>query len=238
MSSNISNPFLIYGVSLLFFSQCWLAAPAQDSLPGLKVISRMKNYRAQVRDDSTKRMVELKSMIPRLVYDLRYASDNNFMGRRMYPPGTKVSFLRWPAAQALQQVEAELNRLGFGLKIFDAYRPYHVTVKFWELVKDERYVAHPGKGSNHNRGTAVDLTLIRADSGEELDMGTGFDHFSDTAHHGFTRLPDRVLQNRNLLRSLMEKHGFSRYENEWWHYAFRESARYDVLDIGFTKLGK
>src|ERR1043166_7586618 len=120
-------------------------------------------------------MIELKSLMPNIVYDLRYATTNNFMHRLMYPANTRNTFMRQPAVAALQKVQAELNRKGMGLKIFDAYRPYAVTVKFWELVKDERYVANPSKGSGHNRGIAVDLTIIYLDSGKELDMGTGFD---------------------------------------------------------------
>ena len=125
-----------------------------------------------------------------------------------------------------------------GLKIFDAYRPYSVTVKFWELVKDERYVAHPGKGSGHNRGIAVDLTIIDLASGQELDMGTGFDNFSDTAHSDYTQLPEKVLQNRQLLRSLMEKNGFKVLETEWWHFYLPGSNHYEILDIPFNKLKK
>jgi D-alanyl-D-alanine dipeptidase len=124
------------------------------------------------------------------------------------------------------------------LKIFDAYRPYSVTVKFWELVKDERYVANPSKGSGHNRGIAVDLTVINLKTGKELNMGTGFDNFSDTAHHAFTKLPEEVLQNRLLLRSTMEKYGFKAFDTEWWHYYLANGERFGILDIGFKKMMK
>jgi zinc D-Ala-D-Ala dipeptidase len=175
-------------------------------------------------------------MIPGLRYDLRYASTKNFMGRLMYPEKTNITFLRYPAALALQKVQEDLRKQGLGLKIFDAYRPYSVTVKFWELVRDERYVANPAKGSGHNRGAAVDLTIVDIKTGNELDMGTGFDNFTDTAHHVFTGLPEQVLQNRRLLRSMMEKHGFKALETEWWHYSLPDATRFELLDIDFKKL--
>jgi zinc D-Ala-D-Ala dipeptidase len=200
------------------------------------ITNKREDYNRQVYADSAKKMVELKKMIPGIVYDLRYATLNNFMKRLMYPAGTTTTFLRLPAARALQQVQMELGAKGLGLKIYDAYRPYRVTVKFWELVKDERYVANPAKGSGHNRGVAVDLTIINLETGKELNMGTGFDNFSDTAHHTFSRLPEDVLQNRLLLKSTMEKFGFKAYTEEWWHYAIPDAAKYEILDLEFRKL--
>ncbi len=195
-------------------------------------------YKKQVKADSAKKMVELKGLIPGIVYDLRYATVNNFMKRLMYPAGTIYTYLRLLPARALQKVQEELKSKGLGIKIYDAYRPYSVTVKFWELVKDERYVANPARGSGHNRGVSVDLTLINLQTGRELNMGTGFDNFTDTAHHTFTRLPEEVLQNRLLLKSTMEKHGFKPLSSEWWHYSFPESSRYEILDLDFKKLKK
>ena len=204
----------------------------------LSVTNKYNLYKKQVKDDSSKKMVELKTLIPSLVYDLRYATANNFMHRLMYPENTNVTFLRVPAANALQKVQQELNKKGLGLKIFDAYRPYSVTVKFWELVHDERYVANPAKGSGHNRGIAADLTIINLRTGDELNMGTGFDNFTDTAHQTFTKLPEEVLQNRELLRSTMEKYGFVALETEWWHFYLKDGDRFEVLDLSFKKLKK
>lgn len=210
---------------------------AQDSLQiKLDVTTSLKEYHKQVNDDSTKQMVELKSMIPGLIYDLRYATTNNFTQQRMYLKELSITYLRRPAVSALKQVQRELNQKGLGLKIFDAYRPYSVTVKFWELIKDEKYVANPAKGSGHNRGIAVDLTIINKETGKELNMGTGFDNFSDTAHQSFIQLPKEILQNRSLLRSTMEKYGFTALETEWWHYYLPATDKYEVLDIDFEKL--
>lgn len=197
-----------------------------------------KKYRKTIADRPETQMSELKRIIPAIVYDLRYATENNFMHRLMYPANTSTAFLRKPAAEALLKVQQDLSKEGLGLKIFDAYRPYTVSIKFWELVKDERYVANPIKGSNHNRGTAVDLTLINLQTGKELNMGTGFDNFSDTAHHSFKHLPPEVLANRNRLRTLMNRYGFTELETEWWHYTFKSPVKFDVLDIPFKKLSR
>ena len=205
---------------------------------GVPVIDKLTEYQSSIRNDSAKKMVELRKTIPGIVYDLRYATTNNFMHRLMYTPPTRCTFLRLPAARALAAVQEELKRQGYGLKIFDAYRPYAVTVSFWELIGDERYVANPAKGSGHNRGLAVDITIIDLKNHRELDMGTGFDNFSDSAHHDFNNLPPAVLQHRKLLKETMEKHGFTKLETEWWHYFWPNDKGYEVLNIPFKELAK
>ena len=181
---------------------------------GLAVIKDGQSYSNTVVTDSMKRMTELKTIVPGLVYELRYAGRNNFMRTRMYPARTRNTFMRLQAAKALQMVQQKLSQQGYGLKIWDAYRPYSVTEKFWEMVKDERYVANPAKGSGHNRGIAVDLTIIELAGGRELNMGTGFDNFTDTAHHTFTQLSAEVLRNRKLLKDTLEACGFTAFESD------------------------
>jgi D-alanyl-D-alanine dipeptidase len=227
-------------MAFLFFFHVHLARAQETSVSqyGVPVMNKLTEYQASIRNDSAKKMVELRKMIPGIIYDLRYATTNNFMHRLMYSPPTRHTFLRLPAARALAAVQQELNSQGYGLKIFDAYRPYGVTVSFWELIKDERYVANPAKGSGHNRGLAVDLTIIELKSHRELDMGTGFDNFSDTAHPGFTNLPPAVMQHRKLLQETMEKHGFTQLETEWWHFYWPNDRAYEVLDIPFNELIK
>ncbi len=240
MRSKISNRFYILSLTLFIFSTIHTPACKAQAGVGVKlsITDKYKLYKEQVQQDSTKKMVELKTLMPGLKYDLRYATINNFMHRLMYPQNTNITFLRLPAAMALQKVQQELNEKGLGLKIFDAYRPYSVTVKFWELIKDERYIANPAKGSGHNRGIAVDLTIINLKTNEELNMGTGFDNFTDTAHQTFTHLPEEELQNRHLLKSTMEKYGFVALETEWWHYFLVNGEKFEVLDIDFKKLKK
>lgn len=240
MITNITFRFYFKGSLLFIFStMLLLKIAAQDSsYTRPPVTSSWDDYKKQVKKDSLKKMVELKTIIPAIVYDLRYATTNNFMKRLMYPAGTNQTFMRTPAATALKKVQQELNTMGYGIKVFDAYRPFSVTVKFWELVHDERYVANPSKGSGHNRGIAIDLTIINTKTGKELNMGTGFDNFTDSAHHSFSKLPEEVLQNRQLLKSTMEKYGFKAFDTEWWHYFIPGSDKYEILDIDFKKLSK
>jgi len=230
----------IYIMVLLFFfhaGPCF-AQTTTVSKYGVPVISKLTDYQSTVRNDSARKMVELHQLTPDIVYDLRYATTNNFTHLQLYVPASHHTFLRLPAARALAAVQKELNTRGYGLKIFDAYRPYSVTVRFWELIKDERYVANPGKGSGHNRGLAVDLTIVELKSHRELDMGTGFDNFSDTAHHDFTALPSAVLEHRKLLLDVMVKHGFNKLDTEWWHFFWPNDRAYEVLDIPFGELVK
>jgi len=214
------------------------AAWAQDTVMnkyGLWVINDMAQLQIMAVKNPAKAMVDLKQTSSSLLFDLRYAGTNNFMHQKLYPP-IKTTYLRKAAADSLASVQQELSSIGLGLKIFDAYRPYSVTEKLWEPVKDDRYAADPKKGSGHNRGIAVDITIIRLSSKEELDMGTGFDNFSDTAHHAFKNLPETVLQNRLLLKTTMEKHGFKALDSEWWHYYLPNTTAYELLDIDFKKL--
>jgi zinc D-Ala-D-Ala dipeptidase len=223
--------------ALLFFHVTQLRAQVTNvSKYGVPVINKLAEYQLSVHNDSSKKMVELQTLLPGIVYDLRYATINNFMHRQMYVPATRHTFLRLPAARALAAVQKELKSQGFGLKIFDAYRPYGVTISFWELVKDERYVANPKNGSGHNRGLAVDLTIIDLKTRRELDMGTEFDNFTDSAHHNFTALSPAVLQHRKLLKETMEKHGFKKLDTEWWHFYWSNDRGYEVLDIPFKEL--
>src|SRR6266540_271011 len=151
--------------------------------------------------------------------DLRYATANNFMHVPLYP--VAKAFLRALAAQALVDVNRDLAREGLGVKVFDAYRPYSVTVKMWEPIRNPDFVADPAKGSRHNRGAAVDLTLVDLRSGKELQMPTGFDDFTARARHDFNDLPAEVIANRARLREVMARHGFEPLPSEWWHYDFR-----------------
>ncbi len=212
------------------------AVQAQSSYQRPVVIERPKEYKALIQRDPEQRLIELSTVIENLVYDIRYATNQNFTGQPLYPLRTRVCYLRKPAAEALARVAKSLQQKGWGLKIFDAYRPFGVTEQFWKLIGDERYVANPAKGSGHNRGIAVDLTLIDLSTLQELDMGTGFDNFSDTAHHSFTGLSAQVLQNRKLLREEMIAQGFVPLETEWWHYSLPNGARFPLLNIPFKKV--
>lgn len=213
---------------------------AQNTEPnkyGLNVITKVADYKQTVASDSAKRLVNLKKVIPNIILDLAYATTNNFTHTKIYLKVT-TTYMRQPAAKALALVQKELNGKGLGLKIWDAYRPYTATEYMWELVKDERYTANPSKGSGHNRGIAADLTIIDLKTGKELDMGTGFDNFTDSAHHVFKHLPEQVLNNRHLLKSTMEIYGFKAVDTEWWHYFWVDNREYDVMNLSFKQLKK
>jgi len=235
MPDKITNRFHIR--LIIFFLFCLATYKPLNAQHDLKIISSWSEYKQEVRQDSLNRMVELKSTIPGIQYDLRYATENNFMHQKLYRSGT-TTFLRLPVAKALAKVQEELSRQGLSLKIWDAYRPYEVTVKMWEPIKDDRYVADPKKGSGHNRGIAVDLTIVEKENGHELNMGTGFDNFSDTAHPGFTNLPQEILSNRTLLKTVMEKYGFKALDTEWWHFFWSDSDHFELMDIDFRKFKK
>jgi zinc D-Ala-D-Ala dipeptidase len=241
MTYNIIQRINIFATCAFIFSTCINTAIAQTMYKdsnNLKVIASIELYKETAKNDSNMQMINLQKIIPNIVLDLRYATTNNFMKRIMYTEQPTYTFLRLPAAKALMNVQNELNKLGYGLKIFDAYRPYFVTEKFWELVHDDRYVADPKKGSGHNRGIAVDLTIINLTTKQELKMPTGFDDFTDSAHHDFINLSEEVLMNRKLLKQTMEKFGFNAFATEWWHYSLPNPEKYDVLDLSFKQLKK
>jgi D-alanyl-D-alanine dipeptidase len=204
---------------------------------GLLVIKDINIFQKEIVLDSNKKMVDLRKAIPGLTLDLKYATTDNFMHQILYPFGS-TTFLRKPAADALKLVINDLKKLHLTIKIFDAYRPYSVTEKMWQKVPDDRYAADPAKGSGHNRGIAVDLTLIDLKTKKELPMGTGFDNFSDTAHPAFTNLPKEMLHNRNILKSAMEKYGFLVLSTEWWHFYLPDTSTFELLDLSFSDLKK
>lgn len=234
----LTNIFLTKFILTAVFAVCLNKAAAQDTLLnkyGLWVIKDTAVYRATVNNNAAKEMIDIKQAIPGIALDLRYATTNNFLKTKLYPP-IRTTYLRHKAAASLTLVQKELNEKGYGLKIFDAYRPYTATEEMWEPIQDDRYTADPKKGSGHNRGAAVDLTIVNLKTKKELDMGTGFDNFSDTAHHDFTALPQDVLQNRLLLKTVMEKYGFKLFETEWWHYFLPDIKDYELLDLSFEDL--
>lgn len=222
-----------FNIKYFYFSFLLCAGHFYATGQNLKVVSSKKEYEGLLKTDSLQKMVEIHHKLPEIVYDLRYATRNNFTGEKLYKKGSET-YTRLAVVNALQNVLHDLQQQGYNLKIWDAYRPYSVTKKMWELIGDDRYVANPANGSNHNRGLAIDLTLMK--NGQEIDMGTGFDNFSDTAHHSFTFLEKDVLSHRQLLKTTMEKWGFVALETEWWHYSFPNNHNYQVLDLPPKKL--
>lgn len=181
-------------------------------------------------------LVELIRVDPTLTLDIRYAGPNNFLGFPVYPEAR--AFLQKEAAQALKKVNAELRQQGLGLLILDAYRPHSVTRLMWDKtpVSQRAYVADPAKGSRHNRGAAVDLTIRDLVTGKPVAMPSRYDDFSEKAHHDYQGASVEARANRAKLKNLMEKHGFQALSNEWWHYDFRGWEKYPILDESFEAL--
>jgi D-alanyl-D-alanine dipeptidase len=171
-------------------------------------------------------IVNIQSVNPHVVLDIRYATTNNFTGQKVYDSANCL--LRASTARKLSDAQRELEPSGLNLKVYDCYRPLAVQRKFWSLVPDERYVANPAKGSRHNRGAAVDLTLVDR-NGQELPMPTPFDDFTDKAHRDYAQLPPEVLKNRALLEQVMTRHGFVGLPTEWWHFDDADWPSYPII---------
>jgi len=224
-------------ISSLFFVLLmisWTQQPKKENPYQLEIVSNIADYQKSVSSNPANRLVDLEKTIPGIALDIRYATSNNFTHQAIYP--SPKAFLRKPVAEALLQVQQALKVHGIGLKIYDAYRPYTVTVKFFEVYPDTTFVASPKTGSRHNRGCAVDLTLIDLKSGKELEMPTAFDDFTEKAMHNYMNLTQKALQNRKILRDVMSKFGFIPYESEWWHYDFKGWKNYPIMDLSFEEL--
>ena len=201
---------------------------------GLPVVSDPATYQELVRRDPDKELVDVARAVPLAVLDVRYATANNFMHQLLYPVARV--FLRLPAARALADVQRELGTEGLGLKVFDAYRPYRVTERMWEAIRNPDFVADPAKGSRHNRGAAVDLTLIHLRTGAELPMPTPYDDFTSRARQDFSDLPAEVVTNRTRLREVMQRYGFVPLASEWWHFDFHNYDRFELMDLDLITL--
>jgi len=202
---------------------------------GLTYINSISLYKESLRNHPEKQMISL-SNIKGIVLDLQYAGNDNILRKNLYPENTHTTFLRKQAYDALDSVSQDLAKRGLVLVIFDAYRPYSVTIDLWNAVKDERYAANPAKGSGHNRGISVDLTLADAKTHKLLAMPTGFDSFSDSAYQNFNKIDSKRIANRELLKHAMEKYGFMPLYSEWWHYSWPETGDFEVLDLSFQEL--
>lgn len=181
-------------------------------------------------------LVELVRLDPTIALDVRYATPRNFVGRAVY--AQPRAFLQRPAAEALVRVHRGLAARGLGLVVFDGYRPWSVTKLFWDLVPldKKQFVANPEKGSKHNRGCAVDLSLVDRATGAALPMPSDFDELSERAHVAWKGGEALVRANRDVLRAAMEAEGFTVYSAEWWHYDFKDWREYPVLDVPFEEL--
>ena len=180
--------------------------------------------------------VFLRDHLTQAIYDIRYASDNNFVGRPIDGYETAKLVMTQEAAEALMQVEQQLKKSGYGLKIFDTYRPQRAVNQFkaWATIPQDTltkkdFYPHQDKSklfqlgyissrSGHSRGSTIDLTLYHLESKKEVDMGAPYDFFGEISHHDYQHLSNRQIENRKLLKRIMYRYGFIAYSKEWWHY--------------------
>ena len=199
-----------------------------------------------VTNTFSQEFVYIHEIIPEVVYDIRYNSTDNFMGKRVDGYHKSVAVLSKKASASLQKVQDDLSGQGYGLKIFDAYRPQKAVNHFirWakisgDTITKSRYYPDLSKSvlfelgyiaerSGHTRGSTLDLTMVYKDSKEEVDMGSPWDFFGDISHHGTGKISVEQTANRNILLRTMEKHGFRRYDNEWWHYTLDDEPYPDT----------
>lgn len=181
-------------------------------------------------------LVELTKLDPTIHLDIYYATKNNFLGRPVYDQAR--AFLQRPAAKALLKVHKSLKKQGYGLLIFDGYRPWQVTKIFWDETPEEKriFVADPSKGSRHNRGCAIDLSLYDLKTGKEVEMPSLYDEMTERSHINYQGGTSESRHLRELLRKEMEKEGFLVYEVEWWHYDYKDWKHYPILNIDFSNL--
>jgi zinc D-Ala-D-Ala dipeptidase len=183
-------------------------------------------------------LVEIVRIEPSIALDIRYATNNNFLGRPVYTQAR--AFLQRDAATALQKAHLALRPHGFGIVVFDAYRPWSVTKEFWESVDDQArragFVAKPSDGSRHNRGCAVDASLFDLRSGKQVAMPSEYDEFSARAYPDYTGANGESITARNLLIRTMKQAGFAVLYNEWWHFDYRDWQDYALMDVSFESL--
>jgi D-alanyl-D-alanine dipeptidase len=201
---------------------------SQSALDSLKTkTTRMKiNPILKIPADTT--FVNLKTFSADFYYDMKYATENNFLNAKVY--NCDECYLRYSTVKYLIEANSKFMRKGFKIKLFDCYRPLTVQKKMWQILPNPKYVANPAKGSIHNRGGAVDITLVD-EQGNEVDMGTAFDYFGNESSHLYENLSDEVIKNRKFLKKIMLKSNFKSFDSEWWHYNLKGANDNKVSDF-------
>jgi len=202
-------------------------------LIALAVFSGRAPAAERIKSPDGNPLVDLQGFDPTIALDIRYATPDNFMGEPLYPEAR--CFLRRQAAQCLSRVQKNLLQKGLSLKVFDGYRPLSVQKKMWARFPFEGFIANPQKGSNHNRGMAVDVTLVDS-RGNELPMPSAYDEFSERSHRKYAKGSPEAIANRALLEREMQKEGFKGMSTEWWHFDHVEAKQYAVLDTPFAEV--
>ncbi|MGM8362545.1 M15 family metallopeptidase [Flavobacterium sp. ARAG 55.4] len=210
--------YLIRFIFTAFFVMCFYSCKSQSAAEVYK--------KAQTVISDTA-FVNLKEYSVDFVYDMKYATTDNFLKAKVYD--CAECYLRLKTVKALIAANKEFIEKGYRIKLFDCYRPLAIQKRMWEIVSNPQYVADPAKGSIHNRGGAVDITLVDK-NGKELDMGTPFDFFGAEAGHNYANLSKKIKNNRKFLKKIMDKHHFKALDSEWWHYNLQSALKDKVAN--------
>jgi D-alanyl-D-alanine dipeptidase len=212
--------FLLFSCKTRYYDKSIVVA--SSTLNSIENKHSVLDKQTYVNDTS---FVNLKEYSTDFVYDMKYATDDNFLKSKVY--NCAECYMRLKTAKALIKANSKFMKLGYKIKIYDCYRPLDVQKKMWAIVSNPSYVANPSKGSIHNRGGAVDITLVDG-NGKELNMGTAFDFFGPEASHDYKNFPEEILQNRALFKKIMISSKFQSFDSEWWHYNLK-NAKLDPI---------
>lgn len=231
--SIISIFFLIIACNQVKVGDNNSVANSQQPLNPVLSTNNAPTSKANLNVANDAQLVDIQSINKNIVLDIRYATPNNFLKKKLYPEARCI--LRYGAAKKLSLVQQDLAKNKLNLKVYDCYRPLSVQKQMWKLLPDERYVGNPTRGSRHNRGAAVDATLINS-SGKELEMPSAFDAFTPASHRNYSGGSVQSRKNRQILADAMAKQGFVGLKTEWWHFDAPGWEKYAVMDTPFNKI--
>jgi zinc D-Ala-D-Ala dipeptidase len=215
-----------YSFILILFSISLISCkPGTMYIESYKDLKELKDINNEANDTL---FVNLKNYSRDFIFDMKYATDDNFLKKQVYPCDKCI--LKVKTVRALLMANEAFKKKGFQIKIFDCYRPLDIQKKMWKIMPNPDYVANPMNGSIHNRGCAVDITLVDS-LGVELKMGTEFDFFGEEASHRYENLPADVLANRKMLKEIMMENGFVPMMSEWWHYNLKNGTKDKVSNF-------
>lgn len=216
---------MTFNIKPVFFICTFLCLVSCKSQTATTIVTKSQT----IVNDTT--FVNLKNYSNDFVYDMKYATSDNFLKAKVYD--CAECFLRFKTVKALIEANDSFIKLGYKIKLFDCYRPLDIQKKMWKIVPNPSYVADPSKGSIHNRGGAVDITLVDI-NGKELEMGTPFDFFGIEASHNYPNLSKEIKDNRELLKKVMMEKGFNIFDSEWWHYNLKSALNDKVSNAKWT----
>lgn len=210
--------FLIISICFIILSSCATKLPIEKG------------------DFKETNLVELVKLDSTILLDIRYATSNNFVGQPVYKEAR--AFLQKDAAESLKRINASLKPLGYGIMVFDGYRPWDVTKIFYDVTSKEnkKFVADPKEGSRHNRGCAVDVSLYDLKTKKEIQMPGAYDEMTERSYYDYTGGTEEQRKMRDLLIEKMQADGFTVYKYEWWHFDFKDWQKYRITNVSFSEI--